>query len=372
MNNSDQLFTADLHCDTIHRILQGADFSRRNEIGHLDLPRLIEGGIDLQVFACFTESFIEAKDRVPLVHRMLDGLHRTVEAHGEKVALARTSSEAARNRAAGKISAVFSIENGLVLNDNLDTLRQFYERGVRSLTLTHNVSSAWCISSADEHPAFDGLTAFGREVVRMMDELGMIVDLSHAAPSAVAAVLEIATRPVIASHSCVRALCDHHRNLTDEQIRGIAATGGMVGINFLCDFLSPACRDASAAYINAHYDLGRRYWLLFTAECGAEEYAARRAELQPFLAGWEQVVRATGVDVGVVADHIDYIVRLVGPDHVGLGSDFDGITFAPAGLEDCAKMPRLADELRGRGYCQEDLAKIMGGNFLRVFREVCG
>lgn len=372
MTKDDHLFTADLHCDTVHRILQGADFSRRNQLGHVDLPRLIEGGIDLEVFACFVESFIPAKERMPLVDRMLDRLYRTFEATSDHIALALTNADIERNRAEGRISAVLAVENGLAINNSLDNLRRLYDRGVRVMTLVHNVSSDWCISSGDNSPAFDGLTDFGREVILMMEELGMIVDLSHAGPSAVAAVLDIATRPVIASHSCARSLCNHHRNLTDDQIRRIAQTGGMIGVNFLCEFLSPACLEATTAYMKEHHDIGKKYSVLFTAECSADEYAQRRAELEPFLCGWEKIVRGAGVDFRAVADHIDHIVQLVGPDFVGLGSDYDGITFAPIGLENCTQLPNLSEELARRGYNREDRAKILGGNFLRVFRETCG
>ncbi len=372
MAASDHLFTADLHCDTVHRLLQGLVFSQRNRFGHVDLPRLFEGGIDLQVFACFVEHTVPPDDRAAQVHRMLGAMDDVVAANSGALAFARNSADVDRNRADGKISVVTAIENGLAIENSLDHLRRFYDRGVRMLTLAHNTSSDWCISSADTAPAFDGLTDFGRDVVRTMDELGMIVDLSHVGPSGVAAALGVSRRPVIASHSCVHAICPHQRNLTDGQIKAIAANGGMIGINFLGDFLSPAWQEASEAFIKVHYETGKKWWTLFIDECSAAEYAARRAELQPFLDAWERQVRSTGLDVGAVADHIDHIVQLVGPDHVGLGSDFDGITFAPNGLEDCSRVPRILEELRRRQYEETSLAKIMGGNFLRVFREVCG
>lgn len=372
MAANDHLFTADLHCDTVHRLLQGMVFSQRNRFGHIDLPRLLEGGIDLQVFACFVEHTVPPHDRAAQVHRMLDALDEMVVANSGTLAFARSSADLARNRQEGKISVVTAIENGLAIENSLDTLRRFYDRGVRMLTLAHNTSSDWCISSADTSPAFDGLTDFGRDVVRTMDELGMIVDLSHVGPSGVTAVLQVSRKPVVASHSCVHALCAHQRNLSDDQIKAIAGTGGMIGINFLGDFLSPAWRDASEAFIKVHYETGKQWWMLFVDECTAEEFAARRAVLQPFLDAWERQLRSIGLDVGAVADHIDYIVQLVGADHVGLGSDFDGITFAPNGLEDCSRMPRVSEELQRRRYGRLDLSKIMGDNFLRVFREVCG
>lgn len=370
----DNMFIADMHCDTVLRMGQGADISQRSESGHADLIRLREGGVGIQVFACFIDRSIPPGLRVAHVDRMIDRLHRMADDHADLVGLAFDADGARAIVESGRIAAVIGIENGLAIDNSLDNLRHFHDRGVRIMTLTHNFSHEWCLSSGDREPAFAGLTAFGEDVVRAMNDLGMIVDVSHVAPSSVEAVLAVSDKPVVASHSDAHALCAHHRNLTDEQILAIARTGGLIGVNFCGDFLSPDWKrlSESYAYTDEHIGVFQEYDRIFTSECSRAEYEERMAKIRPFLTEYERRVRRSRVNVATVADHIDYIVNLAGPDHVGLGADYDGITFAPEGLEDCSKLPGLVTELKARGYTAEELTKILHGNFLRVFRAVSG
>ena len=199
-----------------------------------------------------------------------------------------------------------------------------------------------------------------------MNELGMIVDISHASPAAVQEVLKISDDPIIASHSCVYALCDHDRNLTDEQIKAIAANGGVIGVNFFEGYLSQEYNDLVRAFEKEHKAEIDSVEDLFY---GTENWSAEKRKLYAPLT---DRIKQLDIDVSTVVDHIDHIIRLVGPDYAGLGSDFDGVHRLPEGLEDCSKLPNITRELAARGYSEADIRKILGGNFMRVFRQVCG
>jgi len=358
---------ADLHSDTAMRMLAGTDIAKRNTTGHMDIPRLRDGGIDLQVFACYVPAGLPPQKSKDKAERMIDAILDQVAANQEAMAICRTAAEAESIIGDGKIAAFIGIENGEPIMSNLDNLRHFYDRGVRYMTLTHTKSTDWCISSADESPSFHGLTDFGRDVVRTMNDLGMIVDVAHISVSAFDEVIKATRQPIIASHSCVHAICDHNRNLTDDQLRALAANGGMVGINFMPAFLSQDFKCEAHIRIAEHQEeldaIKAQY---------ADDFDARENAL------WEKVgtilrrLSMAEVTVGTIVDHIDYIAKLIGPDYVGLGSDFDGVTVLPEGMEDCSKMPRITEELVRRGYAEGDIRKILGGNFMRVFRQVCG
>jgi membrane dipeptidase len=359
---------ADLHSDTAMRMRDGFDFSTRDTTGHMDLPRLKEGGVDLQVFACFVGNDLAPAECRPYVDEMLDSLLAQIGRHPDTIAVCTTAAEAERIIGVGKIAAFLGIENGIAINSDLANLRHFYDRGVRYLTLTHVVSNDWCISSADTAPAFNGLTDFGRDVVKTMNDLGMIIDVSHSSPAAVAEVLKVTTDPVIASHSCVYSICPSDRNLTDDQIKAIAANGGVIGINFYAGYLSPGGRwdQVWDSIFAAHQSEIDSIDTLYH-----DDRPARRKAMAPF---WQELIaemRKLGMDIGVVVDHIDHIVKLVGPDYVGLGSDFDGVFALPKGLTDCSLVPNITKELVRRGYSNKDINKILGGNFMRVFRQVC-
>lgn len=354
---------ADMHCDTVMRLMKGADLAVRDTVGHVDIPRLQEGGVDLQVFACWIPTETPIDSCVGRVDEMIDTLEAQISRNADKIEICKSSAEARNITSSGRIAAFLGIENGVAIANSLDNLQHFYDRGVRYMTLTHTASSDWCISSADTTPAFDGLTDFGREVVKKMNELGMIVDVSHASVEAVDEVLKLTKDPIIASHSCVFNICPHDRNLTDGQIKAIAANGGLIGVNFYNGYLSARWNEVIDSITEANRSAIDSIEALYP-----DDYSKRRQATSHF---YEKSLAEINVDVGTVVDHIDYIVRLVGADYVGLGSDFDGVHRLPAGLSDCSMVPNITKELVFRGYSNRDIQKILGGNFMRVFRQVC-
>jgi membrane dipeptidase len=358
---------ADLHSDTVLRMKKGFDFSLRDTTGHMDIPRLLEGGVDLQVFACWIPTSTPRDSCRIRVDEMIDSLEAQVNRHQDKIAICTTAEQARKIIESGRIAAFIGIENGVAIENNLRNLQHCYDRGVRYMTLTHTSSSDWCISSADTAPKFDGLTDFGRDVVRKMNELGMIIDISHASAKAVEEVIKITQRPIIASHSCVYNICHHDRNLIDSQIRAIAKNGGVIGINFYSGYLSSrwmAILDSSYAAHKEEIDSVEALY--------KNDYAKRHDVLAAFYTEMGRKLGETEVNIDTVVNHIDYVVKLVGPDHVGLGSDFDGVFGLPDGLKDCSMMPNITKELVARGYSESDIRKILGGNFMRVFEQVCG
>ncbi len=356
----------DLHSDAAMRLMDGVDFGTRDTSGHMDIPRLRDGGIDLQVMACWLPTETALEECRPHVDSMIDSLYAQVERYPDQLAVCLKAADVSKIVDAGKIALFIGIENGVAIANDIDNIQHFYDRGVRYLTLTHTASNDWCISSADDEPTFDGLTDFGRDVVRKMNELGMIVDISHLHESAVAAVLEVTTDPVVASHSCVRALCDVDRNLTDEQIRAVAANGGLIGINFYKGYVSELWRVAADTAWEA-----RRPQLDSLRALYPDDRIKRWKAMRPIREEINRELAQVTVDVSTVVDHIDHIVKLVGPDYVCFGSDFDGVNALPIGLEDCSGVPNITKELVERGYSEEDIRKILGENFMRVFAAVC-
>jgi len=311
----------DLHTDALYEhILGHKDITQRSDKGHLDFPRMKDGGINGQVFAVW----VSPTELKPGEYRdfALKGADTFDEVCGrcaESVAPVRTPDEFRQTTASGRIAAVLGVEGGHALEGRLENLDRFFERGVRVLTVTWCNSNELGDSSGAKNKPHNGLSSLGRQAVRRMNELGMIVDVSHSADKTVFDILDASDAPVIASHSGVRARRDFNRNLTDEQIRAIGAHGGVIGVVFLSYFL----RDPEA-----------------------------QASIEDVL------------------DCIDHICQLVGPDHAGLGSDFDGFAGALPGLEDATKMGVIGAGLRKRGFAEGDIAKITGLNFLRVWDAV--
>jgi len=366
-----ETLVADLHCDTVLQMKRGYDFSRKNENYHIDIPRLKMGGVDLQAFACCICVELPEGRRFEMADSMLDCLIENISANPDSIAVCRTASEADDIISSGRIAAFLAIENGMAIENKLENIEYFHNKGVRYMTLTHTRSLKWCNSSADNADNPIGLNEFGREVVREMNRVGMIVDVSHISNASFYDVIETSKQPVIASHSCAYAVTPHNRNLTDKQIKALAANGGVVGINFCTDFLSATyskkARSVYEKYLPDLENLDRHY----SDEMSETEYQKRFAFLEPFLRDIDAAVADVMPSSKTVVDHIDHIVNLVGPDYVALGSDFDGIFITPSDLGDCSKMPNITRELVRRGYDDADIKKILGGNFMRVFREVC-
>jgi membrane dipeptidase len=374
--NADEIhreaFVADLHCDTILPIRRGYDLSLRHSSYHIDLPRLNEGGVNLQVFACFTSPYGDDKSLRPGTTRAIKCLHSEIDRNRELITICRRVNEIESAYKAGKIAAVLAIEGGLVLEGKPSNLRYFHDLGIRLITIVHNQSTEWCTSWLDKEPAFHGLNDLGREMIAEMNRLGIVVDLSHSSEATFEEVMKITTAPVVASHSCCQSLCEHGRNLSDEQIRQLADNGGMVGVTFVSFFMTNQFSEAFVKFFRERPELEKALDRLFVSEMPEDEMRAKLAPHIPEMEKLEAPLRPLRPTVSTVVDHIDHVVNLVGPDHVGLGSDFDGMSMPPEGLDDCSMMPNITHELVRRGYSEQDIRKILGGNFLRVFEQACG
>jgi membrane dipeptidase len=355
----------DTHVDTTQRLLDPHfDLLARHADGGIDLPRAHEGGLDAMFFSIWMPGTVTGAEAVQRALRQIDAVHQQVARHPDALALATTAAEVRAAAASGRVAALIGVEGGHMIADDLDNLRRVYARGARYMTLTHSVNVDWADSSTDQ-PRNDGLNDFGRDVVREMNRLGMVVDVSHVSDATIEDVLAVSTAPVFASHSSSRALCDVPRNLNDDLIRAIAARGGVVQINYYVGFLSKAFDDA------VHAD-GDRLKNAMEAEvarrCGDDEacqtltanalYRELVAEGKLPRVEWTEILR-----------HVDHVVKLVGVEHVGLGSDFDGATM-PFGMEDASQLPKLSQALLERGYSEADVDKILGGNTLRVLERV--
>jgi membrane dipeptidase len=345
----------------------------RNVEGHVDLPRLAEGGVDLQFFACWpSPGFLPRGEGDPdssayRVESMIDAFYSELEDNPESLGLARNAAEAAEIISQGKIAGVLAIEGGHAIENSLDVLRGFYDRGVRYMTLTWNNSTDWADAAAeaeDGRETHGGLTGFGREIVRTMNELGMIVDVSHVAESTFWDVMEVTEDPVIASHSCAHALCPHYRNLNDRQLEAMAANNGVVGINFYAGYLD-------STYARIMEEVPKTYKAQFDSL--AELYGGNRDLLwRARRQIYRRATRDVTVTLDTLCDHIDHVAHVAGIDHVALGSDFDGVSRLPDGLDDASHMPKITAVLVDRGYTRAEIEKILGGNVMRLFGEVCG
>jgi membrane dipeptidase len=289
-------------------------------------------------------------------------IHAWVGRHPDRLLFATTAADVRRAKREGKIAILIGVEGGHAIESSLDRLRELHAHGVRYLTLTWNNGVPWAGSSLGEDGTrTGGLTAFGRDVVREMNRLGMLVDLSHVSDSTFYDALAVSTVPVIASHSSARALSDFPRNLSDDQLRAIARNGGVVNVNFFSRFLDSQYR-ARAEAVDAEIAAARRALGPGPDSAAASaRLSARRASL---LAALPQT------PFSVLIDHIDHVARVAGVDHVGLGSDFDGVSALPLGIEDVTRLPRIAQGLLDRGYSESDVTKILGGNMLRVMTRV--
>jgi membrane dipeptidase len=350
----------DSHIDTVQRILvMGEDLSKRQDVGHVDIPRLHEGGIHAPFFALWVPVYFPGAEAVRRTLDLRDAMQSLFDAHKDKIELATTAADIKRIVKAHKIAAFLTVEGGHTIDDDLRVLHMFYQLGIRAMTLTHSRNNNWADSATDT-PVHNGLTDFGKEVVREMNRLGMLVDVSHVADKTFYDALAVTTKPVIISHSSMRALSDVPRNVTDEMLWALAKNGGVIGISFGEGFINPKDAGALRADINTETNAP-----LLTGRA-LDDYAAEDVRK---LFGKRLKVAATVEDV---ADHVDHAVKNAGIDHVGIGSDFDGISGPPNGLDDISKMPALIAVLMKRGYTKRDLKKILGENYLRVIREVTG
>lgn len=345
----------DTHNDVTGRTVDGYDIAAGLPAAHTDVRRLRTGGVGAVFFAVYVSgTYVKDNRSANRALQMIDTVrHDIVGRNAAEFELAVTADQIEAAHRKGKIAALMGIEGGHAIEDSLRLLRQFYVLGIRYMTLTHSNTNNWADSSGDAGK-HGGLTAFGKDVVREMNRLGMIVDISHVADRTFFDALETSTAPVFASHSSCRALSNVPRNMTDEMIRALAKRGGVVQINFGCNFLSQPNADAMAA-LRPKID-------------ALQARGADRDEIRKTLASeYAAVPRATLADV---VAHIDHVVKIAGVDYVGIGSDFDGVSCTPAGLDDVSKFPNLTRALLEKGYSAGDVRKIYGGNLLRVMRAV--
>jgi membrane dipeptidase len=363
----------DMHCDTIARAMAGEDLSQDLPKGNIDIPKLKRGGVDLEVFACFAPPPANETEKGRSgngVFAQIEAVNKLVDKNPGDLALVRSVDEAGAARNASKTGVLIGIEGGYAIENDLVLLREFYRAGVRLMTLTHWTATDWADASGDPKPVHGGLTEFGESVVREMNKLGMIIDVSHAHDETFWDVLRVSKAPVIASHSCCRALASHHRNLSDEMLKALAEKGGVVGVNFWPGFLIEGYEAKWATLFEktaAEHNLPADRAAIWMAEP-----AVRDKFFADFETRWAAVKKTLpAVDVKTVVDHIDNIVKVTGDaDHVGLGSDYDGTSEIASGLENIGLLPNITKELVARGYKPEDIRKILGGNFLRVFGAV--
>ena len=325
------------------------DIGKRLNSGQTDIPRMREGGLKAQFWSVYIPS--EHPDPARTVTDQIDLVHRMVERYPDDLAMAYSADDVERVVKSGKIASLIGIEGGVAIENDLAQLRAFHRLGARYMTLTHNVTLDWADAATDA-PKNHGLSPFGERVVREMNRLGMLVDISHVSPETMAHALRVSKAPVIASHSSAYALAEHPRNVPDEILKKLPNNGGVIMVNFFSGFLVPEfARQSNAA---------------------RKELKAKHPDPREFTRAYEAWIKSHPLPrgtVSTVADHIDHIAKVGGIDHVGIGSDFDGITAWPAGLDDVSCYPRLTEQLLKMGYSEPDVHKILGGNVLRAFRE---
>ena len=335
----------------------GGDLSRMDPRAalpeqHTDLPRLRQGGVG----GVFWAAYVPASARRPasVAMEQIDLIRRMI-AQSPDLEFAGTAADVERIRKRRRIASLIGIEGGHTIENSLGTLRQFHALGVRYLTLTHGTTIDWADAATDS-ARHGGLSRFGEEVVREMNRLGMLVDLSHVSPETMHDAVRVSQAPVIFSHSSARALADHPRNVPDDVLALMRQNGGIVMVNFYSGFVTRE----GANILRDMFEVERRFLREFSGDTAAARQAYR---------DWRRANPVPRGTVGTVADHIDHIVRVAGIDHVGLGSDYDGVTSLPEGLEDVSRFPHLTAELLRRGYSERDVRKILGGNILRVMRQ---
>jgi membrane dipeptidase len=353
----------DTHDDTTQRFFsKGFQLGRRNPDGSVDIPRMREGGMDAVFFSIWIDGRTLGPPAIEKALDQIAAVEENVERYSTDLVLVRTAEGVRRAHAEDKIAVLMGVEGGHMIGNDVRMVRIFADLGVRYMTLTHFYNDEWADSSTDK-PVHNGLTDHGKDIVREMNRQGMMVDVSHVSDKTFEDALAVSRAPLIASHSSCRALCDHPRNMSDAMIRELAARGGVIQINYARSFLDQGYKDASDALSGG---LVARMEALQKL-CGDDEECMSRKTRQmqdrytregklPHVR-WEEIV-----------EHIDHVVKLVGSEHVGLGSDFDGATM-PEGMEDCSKLPKITEALVRRGYTDADIRTILGENTLRVMEE---
>lgn len=358
----------DMHADTVQRVIdENLDINQRLTAGHLDAVRAKEGGLDAQFFSIWVEPELFGGGGASAMRRadvQIEAIKDLAAKHPETWQLATTADDIRHAAASGKIAALMGLEGGYAIDERIENVKRYYDMGVRYMSPAWSVSTSWAGSSGDEIGKTRGLNDFGRQVIREMNRLGMMVDVSHLSDKAFWDIVNTSTQPVIATHSACRAITNVPRNLTDNMIVALAKTGGVVNVIFYPEHIEPGWSEKKKK-IDA--EIATQVQRASEDEKGN---AAQKKLARDRVRAEEYLKRLPPVYVSRIVDHIDHIVRLVGIEHVGIGSDFDGVQAVPADLRSVADLPNLTRELLKRGYSESDIDKILGGNMLRVMEEV--
>jgi len=354
----------DTHDDTTQRFFSktGFDLGKRNADGSIDIPRMRDGGMNGIFFSIWIDGRTMGPPAIQKALDQIDAVRENVAKYPKEIVLARTAEDVRRAHAQGKIAALIGVEGGHMIGNDIRIVRIFSDLGARYMTLSHFYNDEWADSSTDK-PAHNGLTDYGKDIVREMNRQGMLVDISHVSDKTFYDALEISKAPLIASHSSCRALCNHPRDMSDDMIKALAAKGGVIQINYEKSFIDQAYKDASDKATGGVVEM----MATIKKTCGDDEecvvHEMKAIETRLIAEGklphvtWERII-----------DHIDHAVKLVGADHVGLGSDFDGANM-PEGMEDASKLPKITEALLRKGYSESDIRKILGENTLRITEE---
>jgi len=354
----------DTHDDTTQRLLDPHfDIAARHSDGNIDIPRMREGGLSAIFFSIWISSKILGPDAVKQALDQIDAVRETVRKHPNDLLLATSAADIREAKRQHKIAALIGVEGGHMMGNDLSVLRTFAALGVRYMTLTHMDNNEWADSSTDK-PAHNGLTDFGKDVVREMNRLGIIVDVAHVSDKTFYDALEVSKAPVFSSHSSCRAICNAPRNMTDDMMRALAKNGGVIQINYHVGFLSQEFRDYEKAHPDAEKEINEE----IKKRCGDNE-SCKLTTGDQVVRDFMEAGKLPKVDWTKIVEHIDHAVKIAGIDHVGLGSDFDGAVM-PIGMQDVSHLPQITDALLKKGYSESDIRKILGENTLRVLSEV--
>jgi len=359
--------TVDMHADTVQRIIdEHVDINQQLADGHLDAVRAREGGLDAQFFSIWVEPQLFGGGGPGAMKRadiQIEAVRALAEKHPETWQLATTANDVRKASENGRIAALMGLEGGYAIDERLENVDRYFRMGVRYMSPAWSVSTTWAGSSGDETGKTRGLNDFGKQVVREMNRLGMMVDVSHVSDKTFWDIVNTSSRPVIATHSGCRAIANVPRNLTDDMIVALAKTGGVVNVIFYPEHIEPGWSEKKKRVDAEISELVQRASDEEPGGVAQKKLARDRVRAREYLK------RLPSVSVSRIVDHIDHIVKLVGIDHVGMGSDFDGVQAVPADLKSVADLPKLTEELLRRGYSEQDIDKILGGNMLRVMEE---
>lgn len=354
----------DTHDDTTQRFLDGKfDLGPRSSTGSIDIPRMREGGLGAIFFSIWMPSKITGPEAVDRALVQIDAVREQIRKHPADLMLATNAAEVREAHQQGKIAALMGVEGGHMINSSLPVLRTYAALGVRYMTLTHSGNDEWADSSTDK-PVHNGLSDFGKDVVREMNRLGMMVDISHVSDKTFYDALEVSKAPLLASHSSCRAICDAPRNMTDQMMKDLAAKGGVIQINYHVGFLSQEFRNVE----KANPELEKAIQDEVHNRCGENE-GCQLIEGDRITREYVEKGQLPRVTFDKIIEHIDHAVKVAGVDHVGLGSDFDGANM-PYGMEDATKLPAISEALLQKGYSEGDVRKILGENTLRLMSDV--